>query len=51
MQSHETDEQTYETPEIVDHGTLLDLTLGGSHANSDAPFGANDTAYAPGQPS
>jgi hypothetical protein len=43
--------QVYEKPEITDYGTLVDLTRSGSHTNSDAPFGNNDTAFAPHSPS
>jgi hypothetical protein len=44
-------EQVYETPEITDYGTLLDLTRAGHHSNSDVPNGTDNTAYAPGSPS
>ncbi len=50
---HEQDQATpaYETPEITDHGSLVDLTLAGHHADADAPFGSTDTAYLPGHAS
>jgi hypothetical protein len=51
MNEQEQDQQAYETPEITDYGTLLDLTLAGHHSNSDIPHGTDNTAYAPGSPS
>jgi len=37
----------YERPKIVDYGSLVHLTLAGSAANRDVPFGNNNTAYPP----
>ena len=45
------DEQVYEKPEITDYGTLVDLTRSGHHANSDSPFGNDNTAFLPHSPS
>lgn len=40
-------EHPYETPAIVDHGTLLELTLAGGLPNSDVPNGTPGTAFPP----
>jgi hypothetical protein len=48
MENQDRRSESYEKPEVIDYGTLLDLTQSGHHANSDVPLGSNDTAFAPG---
>ena len=36
---------TYESPEVKDYGTLLDLTLAGTLPNADSPAGNPDSAF------
>lgn len=48
---HEDEPATrYDAPEIVDYGTLVELTEAGNLANSDVPFGDPNTAF-PSHPS
>jgi hypothetical protein len=51
LKPQQQNDQRYETPEITDYGTLVDLTRAGHHMNSDSPFGNDDTAFAPHSPS
>jgi hypothetical protein len=39
---------TYESPELTDYGTLLELTQAGTVPNADVPNGNNDTAFSVG---
>jgi hypothetical protein len=39
---------TYEKPEVIDYGTLVELTANGSKPNADVPFGNDNTAFSPG---
>jgi hypothetical protein len=36
---------TYESPNITDYGTLVDLTAKANQPNADVPGGADGTAY------
>jgi hypothetical protein len=38
---------TYESPQITDYGTLVELTQAGASPNRDTPTGVNNTAYPP----
>jgi len=40
--------ETYEKPEVIDYGTLLELTATGNKPFADLPHGANNTAFSPG---
>ncbi len=45
MEKHEKDQvPEYERPSVVDYGTLVDITRGGSATNKDGPVG-NNTAF------
>jgi hypothetical protein len=35
----------YETPEVTDYGTLLELTEASTFTNADSPAGIANTAY------
>ncbi|MGA2009371.1 MAG: lasso RiPP family leader peptide-containing protein [Solirubrobacteraceae bacterium] len=37
----------YERPEVIDYGTLTELTLSGGLPNADVPHGVNGTANPP----
>ena len=39
--------KTYMAPQLVSHGSVKDLTKGGTKTNSDVPHGPNNTAYPP----
>jgi len=35
----------YERPEVIDYGTLREMTQAGHLPNADVPHGANNTAF------
>jgi hypothetical protein len=37
--------QNYESPEVTDYGTLLDLTEASTFTNSDTPQGVPNSAF------
>jgi hypothetical protein len=41
---------TYEKPEVVDYGTLVELTAAGTLLNADVPHGNANTAYSSAGP-
>ena len=37
-----TEQKAYETPRVLDYGTLVDITRAGSQTNADVPKGNNN---------